>query len=58
MSLHNPRMIGFGISNRETFCMACSNASGAIVGSRFVSLLGENGSPDAAIKKLLKDLFD
>jgi tryptophan synthase alpha chain len=58
MSLHNPRMIGFGISNRETFRTACSSASGAIVGSRFVSLLAENGSPRVAIKKLLNDLRD
>jgi tryptophan synthase alpha chain len=56
MSLHNPRMIGFGISNRETFEAACSNASGAIVGSRFVSLQSEYSSPDAAVKKLLQDL--
>jgi tryptophan synthase alpha chain len=57
MSLHNPRMIGFGISNRETFRAACDNASGAIIGSRFVSLLAENNSADVAIKKLLRDLY-
>jgi tryptophan synthase alpha chain len=54
MSLRNPRMIGFGISNRETFRAACNNASGAIIGSRFVSLLAESDSPDDAIKKLLE----
>ena len=53
MSLRNPRMIGFGISNHETFRMACENASGAIIGSKFVTLLGEYQSPEIAIQKLL-----
>ena len=53
MSLRNPRMIGFGISNKETFRMACDSASGAIIGSKFVSLIGETKSPSSAIKALL-----
>ena len=56
MSLRNPRMVGFGISNKETFRMACDNASGAIIGSKFVTLLGEHKSPTTAIKKLLEEL--
>ena len=52
MSLRNPRMVGFGISNRETFRTACENASGAIVGSKFVSLLDEYKSPEDAITEL------
>ena len=53
MSLRNPRMVGFGISNSETFRMACDNASGAIIGSKFITLLAESKSPKAAIKNLL-----
>ena len=56
MSLRNPRMIGFGISNKETFRTACENASGAIIGSKFVALLGEHQSPQIAIRKLLGDI--
>ena len=56
MSLRNPRMIGFGISNKATFRMACENASGAIIGSKFVSLLGEHKSPETAIRILLDEL--
>lgn len=56
MSLRSPRMVGFGISNRATFRAAADNASGGIVGSRFVTLQGETPSPDAAIKRLLEDL--
>ncbi len=35
----NPRLIGFGISNAETFDNACHYASGAIIGSAFVKAL-------------------
>lgn len=52
MQLKNPRLIGFGISNRETFDAACREASGAIIGSRFISLLGSEDSIDEAAKKL------
>ena len=57
MSLRNPCMIGFGISNKETFRLACENASGAIIGSKFVTLLRESPSPETAIRKLLNDLI-
>ena len=57
MSLRNPRMIGFGISNKETFRNACDNASGAIIGSKFVALLDEHKSPEAAIMELKKLIF-
>ena len=39
MDLANPRLIGFGISNRETFEKACQYAQGAIIGSAFIKLL-------------------
>ncbi|MDR1381716.1 MAG: tryptophan synthase subunit alpha [Tannerella sp.] len=56
MSLHNPRMVGFGISNLKTFRAACDNASGAIIGSRFVTLIGEARSPETAIRQLREAL--
>lgn len=57
MGLRIPRMVGFGISNQATFDAACAHASGGIVGSRFVSLLAEEGG-DArrAILRLKTDL--
>lgn len=39
MQLKNPAVIGFGISNNETFTKACEYARGAIVGSAFVKFL-------------------
>ena len=56
MNLKNSRLIGFGISNKATYDAASQNASGVIIGSRFVQLLGENVSPEVAIEKLLMDL--
>jgi tryptophan synthase alpha chain len=46
MNLKNPTIIGFGISNNETYTKACQYANGAIVGSAFVNLLGEDGYMD------------
>lgn len=57
MSLRNPRMIGFGISNKQTMESAQANAAGAIIGSKFVTLLNEsNGDTKLAINNLLNDL--
>ena len=56
MNLRNPRLIGFGISNKITFDAACEHASGAIIGSKFVSLLGSEKSVEAAVQKLKKSI--
>ena len=52
MNLRNPRMIGFGISNRQTLESAQDNAAGAIIGSKFVTLLNETRDPDKAMDLL------
>lgn len=44
MNLKNPQIIGFGISNKETFNQATKFAKGAIIGSAFIKHLSENGS--------------
>ena len=56
MNLRNPRMIGFGISNRQTLEAAQQNAAGAIIGSKFVSLLDESKDADEALDKLFAAL--
>lgn len=57
MSLRNPRMIGFGISNAQTLKAAQDNAAGAIIGSKFVTLLDEaGGDADAALDRLFEAL--
>lgn len=56
MKLRNPRMIGFGISNKQTLESAQNNAAGAIIGSKFVSLLNETMDADKAITALFDAL--
>ena len=59
MQLRNPRMIGFGISNKQTYDSAVNNASGAIIGSKFVTLLDEeNGDAKKASERLLKAILE
>jgi tryptophan synthase alpha chain len=54
LKLNSPQIVGFGISNAETFQQATSQAKGAIIGSAFVKHLTENGvsSIDDFIKKI------
>ncbi|WP_131539573.1 tryptophan synthase subunit alpha [Pedobacter nototheniae] len=39
MNLNNPTMIGFGISDKQTFDKACAYANGAIIGTAFVKAI-------------------
>ena len=57
MQLRNPRMIGFGISNAQTLKAAQDHAAGAIIGSKFVTLLDEaEGNCDLALDRLFDAL--
>ena len=57
MQLQHPTMIGFGISNRQTLQSAQANASGAIIGSKFVQLLdAAGGDAQQAIDQLFEAL--
>lgn len=56
MNLRNPRMIGFGISNKQTLESAQRNAAGAIIGSKFVTLIEQTGNALDAINKLKEAL--
>jgi len=55
MNLKNPQIIGFGISNNETFMQATKFAKGAIIGSAFIKHLTEKGvnKIDEFIKSIL-----
>lgn len=56
MNLRNPRLVGFGISNKATFEAAASNSSGAIIGSKFIQLLKSEDTIVKAIDALLEGL--
>lgn len=58
MNLRNPRMIGFGISNRQTLETSQANAAGAIIGSKFVNLLDSTHDPVEAFAQLRKALSE
>ncbi len=58
MGLKNPRLIGFGISNKATLEAAQQNASGAIIGSKFITLLKESANVKEAVKALKKALSE
>ncbi|WP_209406186.1 tryptophan synthase subunit alpha [Pseudozobellia sp. WGM2] len=44
MNLTNPQIVGFGISNSETFNQATKSAKGAIIGSAFIKHLTNHGT--------------
>lgn len=56
MNLRNPRLVGFGISNKATFEAAAANSSGAIIGSKFIQLLKSEDTIVKAIDALLEGL--
>ena len=56
MNLKNPQLTGFGISNRDTLQMAWAHASGAIVGSKFIEMLGSANDPTEAVSALFEAL--
>ncbi|MEC7262216.1 MAG: tryptophan synthase subunit alpha [Bacteroidota bacterium] len=43
MDLKNPQIVGFGISNAQTFQQATLHTKGAIIGSAFIKHLTQNG---------------
>ncbi|MEH6705156.1 tryptophan synthase subunit alpha [Galbibacter orientalis] len=43
MNLKAPQIVGFGISNAETFKAATTHAKGAIIGSAFIKMIQEKG---------------
>ncbi|MEN8202925.1 MAG: tryptophan synthase subunit alpha [Bacteroidota bacterium] len=55
MNLPLPSLIGFGISNHETFMAACAYARGAIIGSAFIRALAEEEdlTLDQKVKKFI-----
>lgn len=56
MNLRNPRLIGFGIKDKATFQTASKYASGAIIGSQFVRIIGAAKDLEGEIISYLKSL--
>lgn len=56
MELTRPKVIGFGISSKETFDQACENADGAIIGSAFIKAVSQQGDLETLIKTFIKSI--
>ena len=56
MKLRNPVLIGFGISNHETFINAGKFARGVIIGSAFVNILEQDGNDFENINQFIKEI--
>jgi tryptophan synthase alpha chain len=56
MNLLNPRLIGFGISDHESFANACRYAHGAIIGSAFIRALQRGGANSANIQGFINQI--
>ena len=56
MNLRNPRLVGFGISNKSTRDMVNRYSSGAIIGSAFIKALQETQDVEKGVKLLLENL--
>lgn len=54
LSLSNPQIVGFGISNASTFSKATRLTNGAIIGSAFIKVLSEHGIDD--ISKFIQSI--
>ena len=57
MNLKNPTLIGFGISNKDTFNKASANANGAIIGSAFIKAISREGNLNDNIDRFVKSVI-
>jgi len=54
--LKSPKIIGFGISDRESFKNACKYANGAIIGTAFIKAISKNGDLEENISGFVKSI--
>jgi tryptophan synthase alpha chain len=57
LNLKNPRLIGFGISDAETFSIASKYSNGAIIGSAFIKKIKQSKDLKADIKAYIKSVI-
>ena len=58
LGLRNPRLIGFGISDKPTFENACRYAQGAIIGSAFVKALAQPQPLEQIVREFTSRIRD
>ena len=52
MSLESPKLIGFGIHDKQTFNKACDYSNGAIIGSAFIRAIAEDSGTGSLEEKV------
>jgi tryptophan synthase alpha chain len=57
MNLKNPKLIGFGISDSETFTKASLYGNGAIIGSAFIKVVKDSKNLSADIKSYIQSVI-
>ena len=57
LKLKNPILVGFGISNKQSFDAVCQLADGAIIGSAYIKALENNPDVNAATKSFLSSIL-
>lgn len=57
LNLKNPRIIGFGIKDQNSFKRACEYANGAIIGTAFIKALENTEDVSLAAKEFIKNVL-
>ncbi|MBL4594871.1 MAG: tryptophan synthase subunit alpha [Flavobacteriales bacterium] len=57
LDLINPKLIGFGISDKKTFDTACQHANGAIIGSAFIKDLEGSNNIKQTVKEFIRTVL-
>ena len=57
LKLRNPVLVGFGISNKQSFDAVCQLADGAIIGSAYIKVLENSADVNAATKSFLSSVL-
>ncbi len=58
LQLNNPLMVGFGISNKESFETVCQLANGAIIGSAYIKALENSTDLNVTTGSFLSSILD
>jgi tryptophan synthase alpha chain len=58
LNLKNPVLVGFGISNKQSFDAVCQLADGAIIGSAYIKALENSKDVNAATKTFLSSILN
>ena len=56
MGLRNSKLIGFGISDRNSFDLACRYAEGAIIGSAFIKVIQNKENLEQNIQHFIQEI--